>query len=128
MATILGKDGFLRISALTVTELRRYAINQTADTVEDTVIGDDDKTRKATLKDWRMSGDMFFNTSDVGQGAMTVGSTVTVELYPEGIGAGSRLLTGRCIINSIDTAGAHDGMVEVPFTGEGTGALVRSTV
>jgi hypothetical protein len=128
MATVLGKQGFLRISALTVLELRRYALNHTSDTTEDTVIGDNYKTRKATLRDWRVSGDLYFDRADTGQLALTVGSTVTVDLYPEGTAAASRLYTGLCIVTSFDPAASHDGMVEVPFTAEGTGTLTVTAV
>jgi len=128
MATVLGKAGFLRISALTVAELRRYALNHTSDTTEDTVIGDSYKSRKATLLDWRVSGDVYFDRADLGQGAITVGSTVIIELYPEGTAAASRLYSGQCIITSFDPAASHDGMVEVPFTAEGTGTLTTSAV
>jgi predicted secreted protein len=128
MATVLGKQGYLRISALTVVELRRYTLNHTSDTVEDTVIGDNYKTRKATLKDWRISGDLYFDRADAGQGALTIGSTVTVDLYPEGTATASRLFTGLCIVTSFDPSASHDGMVEVPFTAEGTGTLTVTAV
>jgi hypothetical protein len=47
MATVLGKAGFLFVSSLTVLQFRGYTLNHTSDTVEDTVIGDDFKTRLA---------------------------------------------------------------------------------
>jgi predicted secreted protein len=123
MSTVIGKQGYLHVSALTVLELRGYALNHTADTVEDTVIGDDYKTRKSTLKDWRVSGDLYFDASDGGQGAMTIGSQVTIDLYPAGVTAGLRRYTGQAIVTSFDPQARHDGMVEVPFTAEGTGTL-----
>lgn len=128
MATVLGKEGFLRISNITVVQIRGYALNHTSDTVEDTVIGDDYKTRKATLKDFRVSGDLYFDTADGGANAMTIGSEVTVDLYPMGIATASRYYQGRAIITSFDPNARHDGMVEVPFTAEGTGALSTLTV
>lgn len=128
MATNLGKEGYLRISAITVVQIRGYTLNHTSDTVEDTVIGDDYKTRKATLRDWRISGDLYWDTADGGANAMTIGSTVTVDLYPQGIATASRYYTGLAIVTSFDPNARHDGMVEVPFTAEGTGALSTSTV
>jgi hypothetical protein len=59
---------------------------------------------------------------------MTVGSEVTVDLYPMGIATASRYYQGRAIITSFDPNARHDGMVEVPFTAEGTGALSTLTV
>jgi predicted secreted protein len=128
MATHLGKEGFLRISAITVVQIRGYTLNHTSDTVEDTVIGDNYKTRKSTLKDWRISGDLFWDPVDAGANALTIGSTVTVEVYPQGIATASRYYSGLCIVTSFDPNARHDGMVEVPFTAEGTGALSTLTV
>jgi len=128
MATVLGKAGYLRISALTVLQLRGYTLNHTADTVEDTVIGDDYKTRLSTLKDWRVSGDLYFDIADTGANALTIGDTVTVDLYPMGIATASRYYQGRAIITSFDANARHDGMVEVPFSAEGTGAISTLTV
>jgi predicted secreted protein len=128
MATVLGKAGYLRISSLTVLQLRGFTLNHTSDTVEDTVIGDEYKTRKATLKDWRVSGDLYFDTADTGANALTIGSTVTVDLYPMGIATASRYYQGQAIITSFDPNARHDGMVEVPFSAEGTGALSTLTV
>lgn len=128
MATVLGKAGFLVVSSVTAVQIRGYTLNHTADTVEDTVIGDDYKTRLATLRDFRVSGDLYFDTADGGANAMTVGSTVTIELYPMGIATASRYYQGRAIITSFDPNARHDGMVEVPFTAEGTGALTILTV
>jgi hypothetical protein len=63
MATVLGKAGFLFVSSLTVLQFRGYTLNHTSDTVEDTVIGDDFKTRLATLQDFRISGDLYLRYS-----------------------------------------------------------------
>ena len=128
MATVLGKAGFLIVSSLTVLQFRGYTLNHTSDTVEDTVIGDNFKTRQATLQDFRISGDLYFDTADAGANALTVGSTVTIELYPQGIATASRYYQGRAIITSFDPNARHDGMVEVPFSAEGTGALSTLTV
>jgi predicted secreted protein len=123
MSTVLGKAGFLRVSTLTVLELRGYTLNHTSDTVEDTVIGDNFKTRLATQQEWGVSGDLYFNAADAGQNALTVGSTVTLDLYPAGVTAGLRRYIGQAIITSVDPQARHDGMVEVPFSAEGTGTL-----
>jgi hypothetical protein len=73
MATSLGKAGYLLLSAVTALELRNYALDRTSDTTEDTVIGDSWKTRKATLNDWSVSADMFWDPLDPGQSAAATG-------------------------------------------------------
>jgi hypothetical protein len=48
---------------------------------------------------------------------------VTLDLYPAGVTAGLRRYIGQAIITSVDPQARHDGMVEVPFSAEGTGTL-----
>jgi predicted secreted protein len=132
MATSLGKAGYLLLSAVTALELRNYALDRTSDTTEDTVIGDLWKTRKATLNDWSVSADMFWDPLDPGQSAaatgIEAGTAITVNLYPSGAGSAATYYTGLAIVTSLGASAAHDGMVERSFACEGTGALTTATV
>jgi len=128
MATHLGKEGILKSDTITVGEIRGYALNETSATVEDSVIGDDWTTHKATLRSWQVSGDLFWDEGDAGQGSLTVGSTVTLNLYPEGIGSGDTYKQGSAIITGFDITGRHDSLVEASFQAQGNGALSTLTV
>lgn len=128
MANHLGKEGVLNATSLTVAEIRGYSLSTTADTVEDTVIGDSWKTNRTTLKSWTVSGDLFWDETDAGQGSLTLGDTVTVALYPEGLASSSTYYQGRAIISGFDITARHDSMVEASFSGTGTGALSTLTV
>lgn len=128
MANHLGKEGVLNASSLTVAEIRGYSLSTTADTVEDTVIGDSWKTNRTTLKSWTVSGDLFWDEADAGQGSLTLGDTVTVALYPEGLATSSTYKQGQAIITGFDITARHDSMVEASFSGTGTGALSTLTV
>lgn len=128
MATHVGKDGFLTAGATSVGELRGYTLNETSDVVEDTVIGDDWKTRKSTLRDWNCSGDLFWDEADAGQLKLTVGSVVTLALYPEGAASGDTYKQGSSIITSFNITGRHDSLVEANFTADGNGTLSVLTV
>lgn len=128
MANHLGKEGVLKISTTTVAEIRGYTLNQTSATTEDTVIGDDFTTHKATLRSWQVSGDLFWDEVDAGQLALTVGQTVTVNLYPEGIASTSIYYSGAAIVTSFDVTARHDSMIEGSFQATGTGTISRLTV
>jgi hypothetical protein len=128
MANHLGKEGLLKISALTVVEIRGYTLNESSATVEDSVIGDEWTTHKPTLRSFQLSGDLFWDEVDAGQISITVGSTVTVALYPEGNGAGDTYKTGQAVVNSFDITARHDSMVEASFAATGTGTLSTLTV
>jgi predicted secreted protein len=128
MANHLGREGHVRISSTTVGELRNYSLTNTSDTVEDTIITDTFRTRKATLRSWSVSGDVYWDEVDAGQIALTVGATVTVSLYPEGAAAGANYYNGSGIVTKFDISAAFDGMVEGSISIEGNGALASLTV
>lgn len=132
MATSLGKAGYILLSAATAVELRNYTLDRTADTTEDTVIGDSWKTRKATLNDWSVSADMFWDPLDAGQVAavagIEAGTAVTVSLYPGGNASAATYYTGLALVTSIGASASYDGMVERSFSCEGTGTLSTATV
>jgi len=128
MANHLGREGTVKISSTTIGELRNYSLAHSSDVVEDSVIGDTYRTRKATLKTWSVNGDLYWDEVDAGQIALTIGSTVTVNLYPEGIASTSTYFTGSGIVTKFDISAAFDGMVEGSISIEGNGALSTLTV
>jgi predicted secreted protein len=128
MANHLGKEGVLKISTTTVAEIRGYSLGQSAATTEDTVIGDEWTTHKTTLKSWQGSGDLFWDEADAGQIALTIGATVTVNLYPEGIASSSTYFSGSALVTAFDVTARHDSMVEATFSFQGVGALSTLTV
>jgi predicted secreted protein len=128
MANHLGKEGVLKISTTTVAEIRGYSLGQSAANTEDTVIGDEWTTHRTTLKSWSGSGDLFWDETDAGQISLTIGSAVTVNLYPEGIASSSTYFSGQALIESFDVTARHDSMVEASFSFKGNGALSTLTV
>lgn len=128
MANHLGREGTVKISSTTIGELRNYSLAHSSDVVEDSSIGDTYRTRKATLKTWSVNGDLYWDEVDAGQIALTIGSTVTVNLYPEGIASTSTYYSGSGIVTKFDISAAFDGMVEGSISIEGNGALSTLTV
>ena len=131
MATHTGSEGTVRVGANAIAEIRSYSIEETADTTEDTSMGDAYRTHKTTLKAWSGTVDVFWDETDTnGQVALTVGSQVTVGFYPEGASAGvsEKYLTGDAIVTGKTVSASFDGMVESTITLQGTGALTLSTL
>ena len=128
MANHLGREGLIKISSTTVGELRNYSLANSSDTVEDSVIGDTFRTRKATLRTWSVSGDLYWDETDAGQLTLTVGASVTVNLYPEGADSTDTYYSGGGIVTKFDISAAFDGMVEGSITIEGNGTLSTLTV
>jgi hypothetical protein len=128
MANHLGREGTVRISSTTIGELRNYSLSHSSDTVEDSTLGDTYRTRKATMRSWSVSGDVYWDEVDAGQIALTIGSTVTVNLYPEGAAATAVYYSGSGIVSKFDLSASFDGMVEGSISIEGNGTLASLTV
>lgn len=129
MATHTGSEGTVKVGANAVAEIRSYSLEENADTVEDTTMGDTYRTHKTTLKSWSGSVDVFWDETDTtGQGALTVGSEVTANFYPEGSTTGDSYMTGTAIVTGKTVSASFDGMIESTITLQGTGALSRTTV
>lgn len=128
MATHTGSEGTVRVGANAIAEIRSYSLEETADTVEDTSMGDTFRTHKTTLKSFSGSIDVFWDEGDTnGQIALAVGSEVTINFYPEGATTGDKYYTGTAIVTSKTVTGSFDGMVESTINVQGTGALTFST-
>lgn len=124
----LGREGLVKISSTTIGELKNYSLSHSSDTVEDSVIGDTYRTRVATMKMWSVSGDMFWDETDAGQLLMTIGSSVTLNLYPEGASSGDYYYSGSAIVTKFDVTANFDGLVEASTAFEGNGTLTTTTV
>lgn len=128
MANHTGSDGAVKISSTTVAEVRSFDINETADTAEDTVIGDAWKTNQLTQKEWDASLEVFWDETDTsGQGALKIGDTPTVIFGPEGTATGDTIFTGTGIVTGLTIKTTHNGIIEASIKVKGNGALVIST-
>ena len=52
MATLVGKDGVVKIGSNTIGEIRSYSLEQNMDVIEDSTMGDTDRTYTSGLKDF----------------------------------------------------------------------------
>lgn len=129
MATHAGSEGTVRVGANAVAEIRSYSIEQTADTLEDTSMGDAARTYLPSLTTFTGSLDVLWDeTNTTGQGALTIGATVTLSLYPEGNTSGDTYYTGSAIVTGRTISASYDGLVEMSISVQGTGALTQTTV
>lgn len=128
MATHTGSEGTVKVGTSAVAEIRSFSVQTTADTSEDTSMGDSWRTFKTTLKGWSGSLDCFWDETDTtGQGALVEGAEVTLNLYPEGSSTGDKYYTGSAIVTGVTINSSFDGLVESSISFQGTGALSFST-
>ena len=127
MATHTGSEGTIKVGSTTVGELRSYSLEQTADTIEDTSMGDTTRTYKSALKGWSGSASLFFDETDAGQTALALGTEIALKVYPEGASSGDKYYYGQAIITGSNISASFDGMVEAEVTFTGSGALTLGT-
>ena len=129
MATHKGSEGVVKIGSNTIAEVRDWSITISSDTVEDTTMGDSARTYKPSLTSATGSISAYWDETDAtGQGAMTAGSEVTLNLYPEGDGAGDTYYTASVIITEEGASASFDGMVEASYSFAANGAVTTTTV
>jgi predicted secreted protein len=129
MATLTGNSGTVKVGANAIAEIRSFSVDETMDTIESTSMGDTYRTFETSLKSWNGSVDIFFDDTDTsGQGALTVGSEVTVNFQIEGDTTGDHLLSGAAIVTGRTINSSFDGLVEASLSLQGDGALTEGTV
>ena len=129
MATHTAANGVIKVGSNAVAEVTGFSIEYNSDTVEDTVIGDTARTYIPTLKSFTASLDAFWDETDTnGQGALTVGTSVTFAVYPEGDTTGDTYYTGSGIITGRTISSSTGEMITASFTVQGSGDLTETTV
>ena len=133
MATNTGASGVVKVQAsgtavAVVGEVRSFTFEGSADTIEDSVMGDSTRTYKQGLKTNTVSLEVYWDEDDVQQLLLDEGADIDFEIYPTGAGSGEIFFTGGGIVTSRSISGAFDGMVEASFTVQCSGAVVEAAV
>ena len=101
MAVHKGSEGVVKVGSDTVAEVTGFSFDETSDTIESTALSNTARSYVADYVTFSGTVDCMWDETDTnGQGSMTVGSTVTLNLYPEGSGSGATYYTGSAIITS----------------------------
>tara|TARA_R100001460_G_scaffold46884_1_gene84631 strand:- start:2862 stop:3251 length:390 start_codon:yes stop_codon:yes gene_type:complete len=129
MATHVGTAGVVKVGANTVAEVTGFNIDETNDTVEDTSLTDTAKTYIALRKDATGTVECHWDETDTtGQEALDVGSSVTLNLYPEGADSGDAYYTGTALVTGASVAVTLDGVISRTFNVQFTGGVTHTTV
>ena len=129
MATHHGNNGSVSVGANGVAEIDNWTVREAADTADDSAMGDTWKSHLAGMYEWSGSLTCHWDETDTnGQEALTRGASVTLNLYPEGSGAGATYKTGTATITEITIDVNRNGVVSRSFNFQGNGALTQTTV
>jgi len=129
MANHKGSEGVAKVGTNTIAEVKDWSLSETAETIDDTTLGDTARTKKSSLTTASGSLTAFWDETDTsGQGAMTVGAEVTLNLYPEGATSGDTYATLSAVVTEKGVSTSLDGMVETSVSFEANGAVTWGTV
>jgi len=129
MANHTSSSGIVTIGGNTVAEVSSYTIDESVATIDDSEMTDSSETHKPDITSWSGSMECFWDEADTtGQGAMTIGASVSVVFLPEGNTSGDVSRSGTATIESKSMALSKGSMITQSFTLKGNGALTDSTV
>ena len=133
MATHKGSSGVVKIdvkdgTVVAVGEVRSFSIDETADTIEDTVMGDTVKTYLPSLKDATLTIDALWDDADTKQLVFDTGVDIDFEIYPTGTGGGETYYSGGGVVTSKTISASYDGLVEASFSVQVSGTIAEATV
>jgi|TARA_R110000744_G_scaffold20088_1_gene52696 hypothetical protein len=133
MATKTGASGVvkLQVSGTTVAvvgEVRSFTFDGSADTIEDSVMGDVSRSYKAGLKTNTVSIECYWDEADAQQLVIDERASLDFEVYPTGTGSGETFYSGSGIVTSRSITGSFDGMVEASFSIQCSGDVTEAQV
>ena len=128
MAVHTGSEGTVKVGSNTIAEIRSFSIEERHDAIEKTAMGDSYRSFSTGLLSWSGSIECWWDETDTsGQGALDVGASVTLNLYPEGATTGDIYYSGTALISGKTISASADGMVEASYSVQGSGGLTEST-
>ena len=129
MAIHKGSEGTVKVGSNAIANIRSYSSEESADTLEQTIMGATSRAYVASLSTFSGSVDVYWDETDTsGQGALTIGAEVTLNFYPEGDTSGDTYYTGTAIVTGITRSASFDGNIEASISVQGDGALSETTV
>jgi hypothetical protein len=131
MAKTVGASGVVKLQVAGTTvavvgEVRSYTLEGSADTIEDSVMGNVDRTYKAGLKTNTVSIECYWDESDAQQLVIDERASLDFEIYPTGTGTGETFFSGTGIVTSRSITASFDGMVEASFSIQCSGAVTEA--
>ena len=132
MAVVTGNSGVVKFALLNDTlaavgEVRSFSIEESADTVETTAMGDTHRTYLKTFTTGTVSVDALWdnNSATSEQDVFDVGASVSFDIYPTGETTGESY-SGNGIVTSKSLTSSYDGLVEASYQVQITSAVTQS--
>lgn len=135
MAPIVGYSGSCKVGASAIATAKIWSLDISRETVDATTFTSAGwKESVATLKSWSGTITVLYDGgADAGVAALitglTAGTSVALELLTSAAGAGtSEKFSGNALVTSMPITNDVNGIIEVAFAFEGTGALTLAAI
>jgi len=128
MATHKGSEGTIKVGSNAVAELLSYSITENVDLIETTNITDAARLYSTGKTSWGGEIATNWDEGDTAQSALTIGASVTLNVYPEGATGGDTYYTGTAIVTGLDKSADGEGLVTNNISVTGSGALSSALV
>jgi hypothetical protein len=128
MATHKGSEGTIKVGSNAVAELLSYSITESVDLIETTNITDAARLYSTGKTSWGGEIATNWDEGDTAQSALTIGASVTLNVYPEGATGGDTYYTGTAIVTGLDKSADGEGLVTNNISVTGSGALSSALV
>lgn len=132
MAVVTGNSGVVKFAVSNGTleavgEVRSFSIEESADTVETTAMGDTFRTYLKTFTTGTVSIDALWdnNSATSSQDTFDVGASVIFDIYPTGETTGESY-SGSGIVTSKSLTSSYDGLVEASYQVQITSAVTQA--
>jgi predicted secreted protein len=138
MATITGNDGAVTVGSTAVAAVRSFSVEMTADTIEKSVMGNDNRQYLKGMSSFSGSADIYFDPEEFDGaestfnpttgGATSVGSApIAVKFYVKQDASNDIVFSGNVIVTGYTVSSSFDGMVEASISFQGTDAVALTT-
>lgn len=129
MGTQTGNSGSLSFGGSAITELKSWSLEESAEQIDDTAMGDTNKTSKSGLPTASGTIEVHYDELDSVQEAMDAAAEGVLIVYPKGNVATEPRITLTVQITGRSTSGAIDEILPQSFNyAIASGSVVRDTV
>ena len=134
MATHIGSEGVVRIGANAVGEVTAFSLSIDSELIPQKKLGDTFESYKAGTRSWKGEVTCHWDETDSSgqqalQTAILNGTSVTLNLYPEGATNPDSYYTGTAFLSSLSVdISDNDSNVMAKYSFQGSGAVTQGTV
>jgi len=115
MTTYTGNSGVATVGGTAVAELKSWTLDENAEQIDDTAMGDTYKTSKSGLPTASGTIECHYDPGDATQESLVPGTEVSLVLYPQGNAQGNARISLTAQITGRTRSGAIDAIMPRTF-------------